>query len=88
MAQMNYLTQCTFDFGALAQLPKVLKANGVSRPFVVTDAGLKANGLLDTLLAALGEPPAVREDLRRVLRTLLQRARDAAAKPAIKTVQP
>ncbi|MBC7767558.1 MAG: iron-containing alcohol dehydrogenase [Phycisphaerales bacterium] len=58
MAQMNYLTQCTFDFGALAQLPKVLKAHGVSRPFVVTDPGLKANGLLGTLLAALGEPPA------------------------------
>ena len=58
MAQMNYLTQCTFDFGALAQLPKVLKANGVSRAFVVTDPGLKANGLLDTQLAALGAPPA------------------------------
>lgn len=58
MAQMNYLTQCSFDFGALTQLPKVLKAHGVSRPFVVTDPGLKANGLLDTLLAALGEPPA------------------------------
>ncbi len=58
MAQMNYLTQCTFDFGALAQLPKVLKANGVTRPFVVTDPGLKANGLIDRLLAALAEPPA------------------------------
>ena len=58
MAQMNYLTQCTFDFGALAQLPKVLKAHGVARPFVVTDPGLKANGLLDRLLAALSEPPA------------------------------
>jgi 4-hydroxybutyrate dehydrogenase len=58
MAQMNYLTQCTFDFGALAQLPKVLKAHGVARPFVVTDPGLKANGLLDRLLAALAEPPA------------------------------
>jgi len=58
MAQMNYLTQCTFDFGALAQLPKVLKANGVTRPFVVTDPGLKANGLLDRLQAALAEPPA------------------------------
>ena len=54
MAQMNYLTQCTFDFGALAQLPKVLKAHGVARPFVVTDPGLKANGLLERLLAALG----------------------------------
>jgi 4-hydroxybutyrate dehydrogenase len=58
MALMNYLTQCTFDFGALAQLPKVLKAQGVTRPFVVTDPGLKANGLLDRLLAALAEPPA------------------------------
>ena len=58
MAVMNYLTQCTFDFGALAQLPKILKAHGVARPFVVTDPGLKANGLLDTLLAALAEPPA------------------------------
>src|ERR1044071_9546253 len=58
MAQMNYLTQCTFDFGALAQLPKVVKGLGASRPFVVTDPGLKANGLLDRLLAALVESPA------------------------------
>jgi 4-hydroxybutyrate dehydrogenase len=58
MAQMNYLTACTFDFGALAQLPKVLKGLGVSRPFVVSDPGLRANGLVDRLLAALSEPPA------------------------------
>ncbi len=58
MAQMNYLTACTFDFGALAQLPKVLKGLGVSRPFVVSDPGLKANGLLERLLAALSEAPA------------------------------
>jgi hypothetical protein len=30
MAQMNYLTQCTFDFGALAQLPRVLNAHGLT----------------------------------------------------------
>lgn len=58
MAQMNYLTACTFDFGALTQLPKVLKGLGVSRPFVVSDPGLKANGLVDRLVAALGAPPA------------------------------
>ena len=58
MAQMNYLTACTFDFGALAQLPKVLKSLGVSRPFLVSDPGLKANGLVEKLLAALSEPPA------------------------------
>ncbi|UPT63678.1 MAG: iron-containing alcohol dehydrogenase [Hyphomonadaceae bacterium JAD_PAG50586_4] len=58
MAVMNYLTQCTFDFGALGALPKVLAGLGVKRPFVVTDPGLKANGLLDQLLAALGDAPA------------------------------
>ncbi len=58
MAQMNFLTQCTFDFGALAQLPRVLKGLGVQRPFVITDPGLKANGLLDRALAALGAAPA------------------------------
>ena len=58
MAQMNYLTQCTFDHGALAQLPRVLKGLGAARPFVVTDPGLKANGILDKLLAALESPPA------------------------------
>ena len=58
MAVMNYLTQCTFDFGALGALPKVLAGLGVKRPFVVTDPGLKANGLLDKLLAALGDAPA------------------------------
>lgn len=58
MATMNYLTNCIFDFGALAQLPKVLKGAGVARPFIVTDPGLKANGLLDRAIAALGGEPA------------------------------
>lgn len=58
MPVMTYLTNCTFDFGALAQAPKVLKSLGVSRPFVVTDPGLRANGLLDRLIAALGAPLA------------------------------
>src|SRR5262249_43170374 len=58
MATMSYLTNCTFDFGALAQLPKVLKSLSVERPFVVTDPGLKANGLLQRVLDALGAAPA------------------------------
>jgi alcohol dehydrogenase class IV len=58
MAQMSYLTQCTFDFGALAQTPRVMKGLSVTRPFVVTDPGLKANGILDKLIAALGDAPA------------------------------
>ena len=58
MPTMNFLTQCTFDFGALAQLPRVLKQLGVTRPFVVTDPGLKANGTLQRVLDALGAAPA------------------------------
>jgi alcohol dehydrogenase class IV len=58
MALMNYLTQCTFDHGALEQAPKVLARLGVTRPFIVSDPGLKNNGLLAVLLAALGNEPA------------------------------
>lgn len=58
MASINYLTQCTFDFGALAQAPKILARMGVKRPFIVTDPGLKASGILDKLLAALCAAPA------------------------------
>lgn len=58
MAQMNYLTRCTFDFGAIGQAPRVLKELGIARPFIVTDPGLKANGLLDAVQAALGSEPA------------------------------
>ncbi|MEO1102107.1 MAG: iron-containing alcohol dehydrogenase, partial [Pseudomonadota bacterium] len=58
MPVINYLTTCIFDHGALAQLPKVLKGLGVERPFIVTDAGIKAVGLLSQTEDALGTPPA------------------------------
>jgi alcohol dehydrogenase class IV len=58
MPVMSYLTQCTFDHGALSQLPSILKGLGVSRPFIVTDPGLKAAGLLDRVITALGAAPA------------------------------
>ncbi|MBL8551082.1 MAG: iron-containing alcohol dehydrogenase [Hyphomonadaceae bacterium] len=58
MPTMNYLNTCLFDHGVLAQLPGVLKGLGVTKPFVVTDPGLKSNGLLDKALAALGTAPA------------------------------
>jgi 4-hydroxybutyrate dehydrogenase len=58
MPVMNYLTQCTFDHGALTQAPAILTGLGVKAPFVVTDPGLKAAGLLDRVIAALPAPPA------------------------------
>ena len=58
MPVMTYLTTCHFDFGALKQLGPSLKALGVTRPFVVTDQGIKAAGLLDSAVAAMGVAPA------------------------------
>jgi alcohol dehydrogenase class IV len=58
MPVMQFLTTCIFDHGALAQLPKVLAGQGVKRPLVVSDPGLKAIGLVDRAIEALGAPPA------------------------------
>ena len=53
MPQILYVTNIVIDFGALAQLQAECERIGISRPLVVTDAGVKAAGLLDRLLAAL-----------------------------------
>jgi hypothetical protein len=60
MAQILYITNVLIDFGALAQLKAECERAGIRKPLVVTDAGVKAAGLLDKALAALpGVEPAV-----------------------------
>jgi 4-hydroxybutyrate dehydrogenase len=60
MAQILYITNILIDFGALSQLKAECERIGIRRPLVVTDAGVKAAGLLDKTLAALpGFKPAV-----------------------------
>ena len=60
MALINYITQVQLDFGALDLLPQELDRAGIKRPLVVTDAGVRAAGLLDRTIAALaGRPHAV-----------------------------
>ena len=60
MAQILYVTNILIDFGALAQLKAECERVGITRPLIVTDAGVKAVGLLDKALAALpGLQPAV-----------------------------
>jgi 4-hydroxybutyrate dehydrogenase len=60
MAQILYITNILIDFGTLAQLPAECERVGIRRPLIVTDAGVKAAGLLDQALAALpGWPTAV-----------------------------
>ena len=58
MPVMNFLTTCIFDHGAVGKLGKTLTGFGVTRPMVITDPGIKAVGLLDTVLENLGMAPA------------------------------
>lgn len=58
MPVMSYLNTCIFDHGAIAQLGKTLKARGVERPFLVTDPGIKAAGILGKALGELAGEPA------------------------------
>jgi 4-hydroxybutyrate dehydrogenase len=63
MAQILYITNILIDFGVLAQLQAECERVGIRRPLIVTDAGVKAAGLLAKVQAALpGLQPAVFAD--------------------------
>jgi alcohol dehydrogenase class IV len=53
MAQILYITNIQIDFGALSQLQTECERVGITRPLIVTDAGVQAAGLVGKLLAAL-----------------------------------
>jgi alcohol dehydrogenase class IV len=57
MALINYITQVQLDFGALALLPDELERARIVKPLIVTDAGVRAAGLLDKAVHALGKRP-------------------------------
>ena len=57
MARIQYLTQIDIDFGVVALLPAECRRIGIQRPLVVTDAGVRAAGVLAPALAALGDWP-------------------------------
>ena len=60
MAFIYYVTQVQFEFGALQLLRQECARVGITRPLIVTDAGVKAAGILQKALDALpGMPVAV-----------------------------
>ena len=59
MALINYITQIQFEFGAVGLLRQECERIGIRRPLIVTDRGVKAAGLIDTVLNALGNPADV-----------------------------
>ena len=58
MSQIRYVTQIEFDFGAVRSLRRECERVGITRPLIVTDAGVRAAGVLDRVLKALGDTPA------------------------------
>lgn len=53
MSLIQYLTTIEFGRGALATLPDMLSACGITRPLIVSDRGIAATGLLDRTRALL-----------------------------------
>jgi len=53
MARFQYVTQIEIDAGAVRLLPQECERIGIARPMVVTDAGVRAAGVLDLALAPL-----------------------------------
>jgi hypothetical protein len=58
MALIKYLTDIQIDAGARALLPAECERTGIAKPLIVTDAGVRAAGVLQQVLDAL--PPAMR----------------------------
>ena len=57
MARIQYLTQIEIDPGAVRCLPEECQRIGMKKPLIVSDAGVRAAGVLDLALAALGALP-------------------------------
>lgn len=58
MSLISYITQIQFAPGALATLRDECARVGIRRPLIVTDKGVRASGIVDRVLAALGQHDA------------------------------
>ena len=57
MAHIQYLTQIHLDPGVVQRLREECTRVGITKPLVISDAGVRAAGVLDRALAALGSLP-------------------------------
>jgi 4-hydroxybutyrate dehydrogenase len=58
MAFIYYLTHIQFDHGAIKLLKSECERVGIARPMIVTDKGVRAAGIVDKAIEALGAQPA------------------------------
>ena len=59
IATIRYLTTSLFGHGASRLLPDVLREVGITRPFVVTDPGVRAAGVADAVIDHLADAGSV-----------------------------
>ncbi len=59
MSLINYITHIQFEFGSIRLLKDECERIGIRRPLIVTDKGIKAAGIVDTALKALGSEAPV-----------------------------
>lgn len=62
MPLISYMSRVQFDFGALRLLPAELAQLRVERPLLVTDPGVRAAGLVERAISALGARPDIFEE--------------------------
>lgn len=55
MALIQYLTQIQFEFGAVKLLSSECARIGIHRPLIVTDAGVRAAGILQKAIDAIAD---------------------------------
>jgi 4-hydroxybutyrate dehydrogenase len=57
VAYIHYLTHIQFDHGAVSMVKTECERVGIARPLIVTDKGVRAAGLVDRVITALGRAP-------------------------------
>ncbi len=58
MAFIYYVTHIQFDHGTISTLKTECERVGIQRPMIVTDKGVRAAGIVDKAIVALGSQPA------------------------------
>ncbi|HZY18646.1 MAG TPA: iron-containing alcohol dehydrogenase [Ramlibacter sp.] len=81
MSLIYYVTQIQFEYGAVRLLRSECDRVGITRPLIVTDAGVKAAGVLQKALDALGDLPHA------VFDQTPSNPTEAAVRAAVKTYQ-
>ena len=57
MAHIQYLTQIHLDFGVVSMLPQACADAGITRPLVITDAGVRGRVMALYLMIFMGGTP-------------------------------